>query len=404
MKSEKYFKWTLVAFCGSWLLLKELAGPFLIVLLVLALIGRIQKQNQFVVSKQLIAWSSFFFLYVLSLTWAQEPDPAAIERKLALLAFPLLFAFRWKNPLPIAQMWLSHLLACIVLIGIAFYDAIQCQLSLGTSVRCFSTTYFSQVHHPSYFSAFLLFAIIGLLYKKIAWFESKPRWISWGLIALFAYIHLHLGSLAGILGLLCIFFVFATQRLLKKIGLLKSMVIAFGMGVFGMLGIGQSSEIRADASNAAQFTRTFLNNPAFFVRHRQEPLQGNEVRLILWTAATEIGWQQPFGTGVGGLEPAFTKKLTQWGYPEQAKKEFNPHNQYLQVWNEIGWLGLALFLTLLGQLVVNYRRQVASHSLLFLAIFGLFCSFESMLYRESGIVFFSCWLLALSTPILAPEE
>ena len=98
------------------------------------------------------------------------------------------------------------------------------------------------------------------------------------------------------------------------------------------------------------------------------------------------------------------QKIEQWGYPEQAKKEFNPHNQYLQIWNELGWIGLLLFLaTILSFGLFFYREQDLS-ALLVLGTFIVFCLFESMLQRESGIVFFICWLLVLlAQPIKKPS-
>lgn len=340
---------------------------------------------------------AFFVLYAFSLFWTHTPDLAALERKLALLAFPLLFSFHWKNPLPIAKMWLSHTLACLVLIAIAYYDAIMCQLTLGTSVRCFSTTYFSQVHHPSYFSAFLIFSVIGLLYQKIAWFTEKPRWVSWILIALFTLMHFHLGTLAGIIALVVVFVVYISGSLSKSWGLLGSLSAGLALFILGVTLALQSPEIKADALNAYGFTKNFVAKPNAFVQSRKEPLQGNELRLILWTASIQEVVAHPFGLGLGGMEPAFKDKLIKWGYPQQAQKEFNPHNQMLQVCNEIGLLGLLLFCLILFQFFRKAISQKAKAPLLFATVFLVFCIFESMLQRESGIVFFLCWFCAFAS-------
>jgi O-antigen ligase len=157
-----------------------------------------------------------------------------------------------------------------------------------------------------------------------------------------------------------------------------------------------SKDIRADAQNAKNFTRSYIDNPKAFVEGRKEPLQGNEVRLILWTASFQIGKQNPFGLGLGGLEASLAHKLIQWGYPQQAKKEFNPHNQWLQIWNEIGWLGLGIFGFLLSALTMHFYQNRNQAALLLTLVFLIFCLFESILQRESGIVFFLCWLTALS--------
>ena len=395
-KTERIFNILLVSFCGLWLLWKQLPGPLLILLIVLAVIGRLRKENTFCFQKMHWLWVVLFGFYALSLFWSAAPDFQALERKLALLAFPLLFAFQWKKPLPLTQMWLSHTLACVVLLAIAYYDAFMCQMHLGNSVRCFSTTYFSQVHHPSYFSAFLIFSIIGLLLGKVAWFAAKPRWISWLLIGVFTTMHLHLGTLAGIIGVVVVFMTYTIWLFSKKFGWLKSILIGFATLSIGIITSLQSQEIKADAQNAFNFTKSYLDNPTAFVKGRKEPLQGNEVRLILWTASYQIGKQHPFGLGLGGLEPALSQKLIRWGYPQQAEKEFNPHNQWLQIWNEIGWLGLGVFGFLLSILTLYFYQNRNLAALLLTFVFLIFCLFESILQRESGIVFFLCWLTAFS--------
>ena len=393
--TQRLFNFVLIAFCGTWLLSKGLSGPILILLLGIAFVGHLRKENVFQFQKSLWLWAVLFGYFLVSLVWSAQPDFPALERKLALLAFPLLFSFKWKEPLPVAQMWLAHTLGCILLIAIAYYDAIMCQLTLGNSVRCFSTTYFSQVHHPSYFSAFLIFSIIGLLLGKVAWFRVKARWISWLVIVLFAAMHVHLGTLAGIVALLSVFMFFAVHRLTDYLGRAKSGLIALLILVLGIGLALQSAEIRADAQNAVAFTRSYVANPEAFVRGRIEPLQGNEVRLILWTASVQLGIVHPFGLGLGGLEPALTRKLNNWGYPKQAQKEFNPHNQFLQIWNELGYLGLALFIGIMVVLASHFYKKQHLSGLLLTAVFVIFCLFESILQRESGIVFFLCWFTAL---------
>ncbi len=394
--TQRLFNFVLIAFCGTWLLSKGLSGPLLILLLGIAFVGHLKKENQFQVQFIHVTWLLLFVLYCSSLFWSGTPDLSALERKLALLALPLLFCFKWKNPLPIAQMWLAHTIACLVLIVIAYYDAIMCQLTLGNSVRCFSTTYFSQVHHPSYFSVFLIFSIIGLLLGKVAWFRVKARWISWLLILIFASMHLHLGTLAGIIALGLVLMIFAIYYSIQNYGTTKSIFVGSLILMLSILLALLSKDIRADAQNATNFTRSYLENPKAFVEGRKEPLQGNEVRLILWTASIELGSAHPFGLGLGGLEPALSKKLIAWGYPQQAKKEFNPHNQFLQIWNEIGYIGLLLFVGLLAFYNQAFYNKRQLSGLLLSLVFIVFCLFESILQRESGIVFFMCWFTALS--------
>ncbi|MFN5680459.1 MAG: hypothetical protein ACK46P_09140, partial [Flavobacteriia bacterium] len=70
MNLQRLFNIILVAFCGSWLLWKGLSGPLLILLLGIALVGNLKKENQ--VQFQLIhaPWVLLFVLYACSLYWS----------------------------------------------------------------------------------------------------------------------------------------------------------------------------------------------------------------------------------------------------------------------------------------------------------------------------------------------
>jgi O-antigen ligase len=87
-----------------------------------------------------------------------------------------------------------------------------------------------------------------------------------------------------------------------------------------------------------------------------------------------------------------------------ADENYNPHNQYLQVAVEIGILGLMLFLVLLG-MIFSYAIKW-KNSLLFLICGNLAfnCIFESMLQRQSGIVFYTFLILLLTSGILTSKS
>lgn len=78
-----------------------------------------------------------------------------------------------------------------------------------------------------------------------------------------------------------------------------------------------------------------------------------------------------------------------------AERNFNPHNQFLQTGLEIGLLGLAVLLLLL---VLVFVRAVRSGDLILTVLTASLvfnCLFESMLQRQSGIVFYTFWICFL---------
>jgi O-antigen ligase len=78
-----------------------------------------------------------------------------------------------------------------------------------------------------------------------------------------------------------------------------------------------------------------------------------------------------------------------------ADKNYDPHNQYFSTTLELGMQGLLILLiALLIPLIVGLKRRSAL--LVLLSVNLLFNSaFESMLQRQSGIVFYMFWYCLL---------
>jgi O-antigen ligase len=143
------------------------------------------------------------------------------------------------------------------------------------------------------------------------------------------------------------------------------------------------------------YINEYLEDPKEFVKNKQTYVGGNETRLIVWTGAYESIKDQPLGYGTGALKPILSKKLIELGQPNMADKNYDPHNQYFSTTIELGLLGLLILLSaLLIPLFVGLKRR--SGLLILLAVNLLFNSaFESMLQRQSGIVFYMFWFCLL---------
>jgi O-antigen ligase len=106
--------------------------------------------------------------------------------------------------------------------------------------------------------------------------------------------------------------------------------------------------------------------------------------------------QYPLGVGTGNVDEVLGSKLRSMHLPNLAKQNYNPHNQYLQTGVEIGIVGLLL---LIGMVLYLIRKGWRQRNWLILAItanFAINMLFESMLQRQSGIVFYAFILLLLS--------
>jgi O-antigen ligase len=139
--------------------------------------------------------------------------------------------------------------------------------------------------------------------------------------------------------------------------------------------------------------QAFVSNPKSILTNHQETYTGNQVRLILWTVSTQEFQAHPFGVGTSNLDDAIGARLRKYGLNDLASQNYNSHNQYLQVAVEIGVLGLMLFLGLLGAIFAYAIKWKDTLLFLICANLAFNCIFESMLQRQSGIVFYTFVLL-----------
>jgi O-antigen ligase len=152
--------------------------------------------------------------------------------------------------------------------------------------------------------------------------------------------------------------------------------------------------LKTDLINTQKSSITFLADPQKFVKECPQKMSGNQARLILWTTSSEIISAHPLGVGISGLDIEMSRKFHQLGFHELAAKHWNPHNQFLQITAELGWLGLLLFSGILfGLARLAWQRK---DLLLGFVVTSLFFNslFESMLQRQSGIIFYLLFLSA----------
>mgnify|MGYP000844552643 FL=1 len=124
-------------------------------------------------------------------------------------------------------------------------------------------------------------------------------------------------------------------------------------------------------------------------------MSGSETRLVLWTVSGQIIKDYPLGVGTGNVDDILVSRLSKLNQKELAKQRLNPHNQYFQTAIEIGFIGLIVLLSILFYgLKVGYKHRTWLLIIL-VANLGFNMLFESMLQRQSGIVFYTFWICLL---------
>jgi O-antigen ligase len=240
---------------------------------------------------------------------------------------------------------------------------------------------------------FWILAMVGAYAGwKRKWKRFNLKWII-PFILFGVVLHALSYSLAAIL----YFLVVASFLVLYEIGKRWNWKIALAVfipviaSVF--LAVNYVPIVKGQWLNAKQYADRFVAAPETFVKDTN-PWTGSEERLILWIVSTEILHEAPLGLGAKNYDDAIYKRLKAYGKHRMAAKHLNPHNQYLTTGIEIGVFGIVLLVIMVFYgIIYGLRRKhwlllVTSSSLAF------HCLFESMLERQSGIVFF-CLMLGV---------
>jgi len=339
----------------------------------------------------------FILLYLayalgLILGWKEGQELTSLEYKLSFLLVPFLLAFRYKKDVFSLEKIASGLLIGVTIVIIyGFFHAVSCYMQDGTRA-CFLTVSISPVHHPSYFMAYLIVALF------LAWLGWKRGWkyYSLGWILPFTLIgfvmHILSLSLAGILFMLLVAMALSIYGLHKKFGRLVALGAVVILPLMGYLFVTKVPQVEGEWNNAKWYAEAYMKDPEGFVRDTPYPSSGSEQRLVLWTVAWQELKSNPFGVGTSNLDAALTRRLNNLGQRELAEKEMNPHNQYLQTGVELGWLGILLLLAIIGSATYLAFKNRSGLLLLLVTCLAFHCLFESMLQRQSGIVFFTFWI------------
>lgn len=403
MTYSKLFNIYLAIFAAVFSVSPKLTVLLIIGLVPLIVVGYVKKE--LVIS----FYRTHFYLillYLLYLTWIVFSNHVDIglkyaENKLSFLLFPILLSFQPRFKIQLSNLILGSALGLVVAAVIGFVASFQCVQDGGTLSTCLTSVHVSPIHHPSYFAAFILINLVGIwiMYKrKEAYFNL--RWI----VPYFAFIGavfmlcLSLASLLFLALTVIVVALYLLKKRIKKIAFYTLVILApiVFYAVFSNLPF-----VKADVEYTQHSIGKFVQNPIEFIQEKQGYKTGNEVRLIMWTASCYEIMEHPLGVGTGNVDDYLSKRLVALHQLELAKMDenhsikYNPHNQFLQTALEIGILGL-IFLVLFISSAIRDALRTKNYLLLFICSSLVFNSlFESMLQRQSGIVYFAFWMCIL---------
>lgn len=368
---------------------------FVILLSFFTAVQTVKGKMKFKMSTVSMGFLVFFLAYVFGTFFTNHLADAlhSLERKMVFVAFPILFSFRFDRKLNFQPIAIGLILGVLVCSFLGLMHSYRMYALHGDFNNNFGSTTFSYIHHPTYLSAFLLVAFLFALEGyKLKW--RYFNLLTVGIFSVFvSFMQFFCFSFAGLLFLffVLIFLVYKSiyQRTSRSIFYLSLIALP----LFPVVAYKSNLNVRIVLNDTLVDVKAFLINPKSVLENHTKPLTGNVVRLILWTVSVEQVAEHPFGVGTSNLDDAIGARLRKYGLNDLASQNYNSHNQYLQIAVEIGVLGLMVFLGLLGVIFAYAIKWKDTLLFLICANLAFNCIFESMLQRQSGIVFYTFVLL-----------
>jgi O-antigen ligase len=268
----------------------------------------------------------------------------------------------------------------LMLFGIAIF-----KFAHSSDPSVFFYTSFSNIVHVSYLSMYLNLAIAILafyLIRKEYRLPDKFRILFYVLVIYFSFVTFLLSSKAGIFSLLFLYFIiilyllFINKQIWKGIVLLGVILITF-FSLFTFL-----------PNTTQRFKRA---ESVISDKNKVHDVQeSNNERLVVWKAGLQIIKQHPiFGVGTGDVKDALLAEYQKENNLVVFNMKLNAHNQYIQTYIALGFLGTLLLLYMLILPAWNAFRRIYFIYFLFLAVFAINILVESMLEVQAGVVYYA---------------
>lgn len=381
----------------------KLVSLALIIIFITGIVGLTKRKAKFFFpNKLMVAFIVFYILYLVGTLFTNNLPLALnyLEYKLSFLLIPLIFLIRPKESIGLFSVSLGLILGIIITAITSFINGIQCYNEIDYFLECFTSSYLTS-EHPTYFAVYLT---LGIALSWYGWLNGFRFFKIYSVIlfSLIALSMLFLGlSLSGILFALLTIGIIVLILINRKWGKLASLSTLIGAPLLMILLFFSVPSLKSDMLSSFNSVKVFFQNPDEFLEFDGEH-NGDDVRLIMWSVTAQEFIEHPFGVGTGNVDYYLSKRLETYHQMEMAKMDdtgqilYNPHNQFLQTGLEIGIFGLLILLFIV---VYSIKKGIQNKKWLLLILasnLAFNCLFESMLQRQSGLVFFTFWLILLS--------
>lgn len=348
----------------------------------------------------------FYLLHVVGLIYSDNMASGLfdLEVKLSIVIIPVGILFMTKRvhlnlKLILKVFVMGNIIASIACLTHAYFDSIQVN-ELGQKVyefsvwpdrtkgysffkliqigySRFSDVYLSYIHHPSYYSMYILFSIVVL----IEWIREKKNVILNSFIILYFSVFLVLlGSRAVAINALVVFVFYILLYILRT----RKYVV--GIGIL-LIGLTVTTFITSQTRLGHNIKETIS-----ILEDKEDLNPKSDIRLWLWKSGVEIFKDNVvLGVGTGDINDELHKKYTEYGLQGAYDSNLNVHNQYLDIAIKFGSIGLLIFAGWMVLSIYYAYKEKQDLFFYFMIIVSVNFLFESMLNTIAGVAFLAFW-------------
>ncbi len=339
-------------------------------------------------NKYLLLFLSFYMLHLIGILYSHDLYYGAndVLLKLSLFIFPIVIFetinYSWDK---VYKLLFSFVIGCFAACIICLIHSMIIY-PIRKDLIVFFYGDLSFIHHPGYFSMYLNFVNVILLYFTFLSDSSRTKIttiLSCLLIVFFSVFILLLNSKTGIIVSLLIYCIALLYYYLhfKKGFIVLATIIGIGLFFFSI-----------------QHYVTKPVNPRFLKpevmiqdEHKtidKQTTESTSVRILIWGSAMEIIKQNLlFGVGTGDVKDVLLDKYKEKGMTGALNERLNAHDQFLQTFIALGLPGiLLLFSSLVFPLIAALRKWNFIYITFLIIIFINFLT-ESMLETIAGVIF-----------------
>ncbi|MGH1384891.1 O-antigen ligase family protein [Kordia sp.] len=375
--------------------ISEKISTLLLILFFAVSIFNIKNFSRSQFKKVSVVFVLFIVYVIINLIVEEEFLFKTVEKKLSLLILPIAFSIMHVDKKALYQVCLFFVygvaFGCLLNLiepfindfNWATFEFIEVKQKVVFKNHNWLNHFYS-LHFPnfldrSYYSIYLNFAI------AIVWYLLDWKMLHKMAIIFFFLIHIFLSnSLIGLLGL-GVLFVLYTFSIRKAYLVLLIPVLVIILAFISPRLNEYISQFWLYLTEPDKIPKDFLGN-----------------RWRMWTCSVDLIQEAPwFGYGKEGFDLAFNDILHEkvgWSRYLLSQVGFNSHNQYMQIWGEVGIFGVLIYIvTFISFIIqaVKSKMNIKFLKLSFILLIILFSFSETVINRYIGIsffIFFYCFL------------